>query len=145
MIADGDGPQVGGGANCLGVRDGLDPPEIPIDANGGVRRGTGGMSVSPSVERLPPHLIPKRLKHLFPGAVGSNNKPLLVPWHIGEGPFVSGRVTEDLVFRLDTRSPDKHGFVEPAVPMDYNSYKGALAATRPFWVRQEWPSVPETV
>jgi hypothetical protein len=142
MFADGDAPLVGTGSNCLGVRDGL-TPEIPVDTDGTVRPDTGGMSVSPSLECLPIHLIPKRLRQLFPGATGSNNKPTLVPWHIGEGPFAAAAVTDDLTFRLDPRSPDRHGFIEPARPMDYNAYKAALTATRSLWVRHDWPPTPE--
>jgi hypothetical protein len=145
MFAAEDGPQVGNGANCLGVRENAVPPEILVEPDGTVRPGSGGMSVSPSIERLPPHLIPKRLRGLFPGARGSNNKPTLLPWHFGEGPFVSGPLTDDLVFRLDPTSPDRHGFVEPARPVSLAAYQAALASTRTQWVRHEWPPTAEVV
>lgn len=143
MIADGDKPLVGNGANQLGVRDDPARPELPIADDGTVHRGTGGLSVSPSMERLPVHLIPKRLKSLFPGARGSNNKPWLVSWHMGEGEFVSGPVTDELDFRLDPRSPDAHGFIEPARQMFLSAYQAALGATRDSWIRDEWPSTQE--
>src|SRR6478672_7615160 len=106
MWASAGRPKIGTEPNCLGTRVGTDRPDIVPDADGTVRPGTGGLSVSPAPDRLPPHLIPKRLLRLFPGAKGSNNKPALIPWRMGDGPFVDGPVTDDLVFRLDPVSPD---------------------------------------
>lgn len=141
MFADGDGPLVGADANRLGVRVGGNRPDISVEPDGTVYPGTGGLSVSPNMQRLPPHLIPKRLRPIFPGARGSNSKPTLIPWHMGEGEFAAGPVSDELELRPDPRYPDAHGLIEPARATSLPAYQAALAATRPLWVRHEWPVV----
>src|SRR5262245_14019923 len=69
--------EVGPAGNLLGVRAGGSPnDDIPV-VDGWVEPGAGGMSVSPSVESLPAHRIPRRLRDKYPDrfaeATGSNN------------------------------------------------------------------------
>lgn len=130
-----DRPEIGGGAVLLGVRIAPDPnPDIHPE-EGTVHPGTGGMSVSPSPEALPPHRQPRRLfasdPNRFPEARGPNS---LRCWHLGDGAFLAGSVTDALVLRLDPDRPDQHGFVEPASPMLLSLYESALEATLDFWV-----------
>jgi len=65
MFVDGAMPKVGAARGCLGVRPGVD---IKPDTDGKVHPQSGkGMSVSPSIEDLPPLLIPLRLAARYPG------------------------------------------------------------------------------
>lgn len=126
MEPDGDKPKLGTRAVTLGARI---PGDIEVDASGYVHPGTGGMSVSPSLEELPLWRIPKRLRHIVPGARGADRCNV---WSMGEGPFRSGLLTENLQLRPDL---DKisHGFVEPDHPMTPDSYQASLEATRDLW------------
>lgn len=45
---------------------------------------------------------------------------------------------EKLSVRLDPNRPDKHAFVEPAVPVNLLTYEADLASTRNGW-RLVWP------
>lgn len=133
MFLDGESPLVGREANRLGVRLPPHPrPDLPVDSTGMVVPNSGGMSVSPSVDRLPPHTIPTRLRHLFPKARGNDG---MVCWRMGEGAFVDGAVSDRLYFRANSR---RHGQVEPAASMPAEEYQAALAATRDQWVREPW-------
>ena len=84
--ADDERPLVGDSSTCLGVRV---PTDIEPTADGSVHPGTGGMSVNPSLADCPPHLVPKRLRHLMPEARSSERNFV---WRIGERPFVRGPV-----------------------------------------------------
>jgi hypothetical protein len=144
MQADGNGPMVGHAQNdTLGVRekvileDGREVGDVrPID--GVVQPDTGGMSVSPSVQYLPPHLIPKNLRnHGYPAARRSTSLPNTFPWHMGEGDFAEGAFCDQLYLRLDVRD-DNHGLVEPVTPATLEAYRSAVEATHPQWIRAEW-------
>jgi len=139
MKIDGDRPEVGRGANLLGVRvGGKETDDINPDGEGRVQPGRGGMSVSPSIDTLPTHRIPRRLREAyperFPEATASNRHYC---WSLGEGPFQAGRVAERLCFRPDPDNPGRHGFVEPDDTMLLADYEAALAATREQWRRWE--------
>lgn len=123
-------PAIGTSSATLGARI---PGDIDADANDLVHPGTGGMSVSPSLRTLPIFLIPRRLRHLVPGAAGNSSSYV---WSLGNGDFVAAPVTQQLSMRPD---PDKqnHGFVEPAQIMPKNEYHAALAATQPDWTVDE--------
>lgn len=129
-----DRPEVGRGGNLLGVRVGSGETDDIPEENGCVQPGTGGMSVSPSLETLPPHRLPRRLRSRFPEASGSNR---LHCWSMGDGPFVFGGVAESLVLRLDPDDPERHGFVEPERRMPVEEYEAAITATRVQWRRCE--------
>jgi hypothetical protein len=138
MKSDGDRPKVGRGAALLGVRVGPgENDDINPDEAGFVRPGQGGMSVSPSVDALPAHRLPRRLSRAyptrFPDADGPNN---LYCWSMGVGAFAEGQVAAQLRLRLDPDDPETHGFVEPDGKMVLADYEAALAATRDRW--QKW-------
>lgn len=132
-MADGR-PEVGQAGNLLGVRVGAGESDDIPEENGYVQPGMGGMSVSPSLETLPPHRIPRRLRSRFPDATGSNR---LHCWAMGEGAFVRGRLVEHLVLRPDPEAPERHGFVEPEQRMPVGEYEAAITATRNQWRRWE--------
>jgi hypothetical protein len=118
----------------LGVRVGPQPGDDIPEKDGHVQPGTGGMSVSPSLETLPSHRIPRRFKdkypERFPDATGSNR---LHCWFMGDGAFVTDPVADGLVLRPDPKRPDRHGFVEPEREMPVPDYEAAITATRENW------------
>ena len=139
MVLDGDKPQIARSKKALGVLVGSGPDDdIETDADGNVQPAKGGMSVSPSLELLPPHRVPRRLSkkypERFPDATGPNQ---LWCWWMGEGPFGAGRVADRLALRPDPAIPEAHGFVEPDQEMSLAEYEAALAATRDLWRRWE--------
>lgn len=127
-------PELGRAGNMLGVRVGSGKNDDIPEEDSFVQPGAGGMSVSPSLETLPPHRIPRRLQSRFPEAIGSNQ---LHCWSMGEGDFISGSVAEHLVLRLDPKAPHRHGFIEPERKMPIADYESAIAATRDQWRRWE--------
>lgn len=132
-MADGR-PEVGRGGNLLGIRVGAGETNDIPEENGYVQPRTGGMSVSPSLEALPPHRIPRRLQSRFPEAIGSNH---LHCWSMGEGAFVHAKLAERLILRPDPEAPERHGFVEPEQRMPVVEYEAAITATRDLWRRWE--------
>jgi hypothetical protein len=135
MLAAGDKPQLGNTATTLGVR--VPPaanPDLPVDPQGSVRPGSGGMSVAPAWRLLPIHRIPRRLRPRFPRAAGSNQ---LFCWRMGEGAFAAGPVVAGLDLRPDPHHAARHGFVEPSHEMKLLDYQAALAATQPHWLVDE--------
>jgi hypothetical protein len=115
MIEAADGrPLTAQTARGLGLREG----EIPVDDDGLVRSGDGGLSVAYDNPRnLPPHRRP-------PEHGGTGSDPC---WELS-----SAQLTEGLEYRPD---PDLegHGFVEPAWTMEYGDYLDALLETRDLW------------
>src|SRR5258707_6859912 len=101
MKMDEDGPAIGRGALLLGVRIGPDEnDDINPDGDGCVQPERGGMSVSPSVEALPPHRLPRRLLKKYPERFPEASAPNGVHcWSMGEGAFVAGRVADRLCLR----------------------------------------------
>jgi len=96
------------------------------------------MSVSPSVETLPPHRLPRRLQKKYPERFPEASAPNAVYcWSMGEGGFVPGFVADHLRLRLDPEAPERHGFVEPEGRMKVEDYEAALGATRNQWRRWE--------
>src|SRR4051812_7988012 len=91
MLADGDMPKIGPSAKLLGVRVAPQKPaDIPVSAQGTVLPRTEGMSVAPSIGKLPHHRIPVRLRSRFPRATGD---PKLICWKMGEGPFAEAQIS----------------------------------------------------
>ena len=144
MQSDGKAPIVGHSRNdTLGVREttlGPNGKEIQGDVkqvSGIVHPGMGGMSVSPAVEELPPHLIPKRFLAKYPAARRGNSLPDTFPWQLGDGTFAAGSLAEKLQLRID---PDDagHGFVEPDAPMSLQELRTAVEATCPKWSCSNW-------
>jgi hypothetical protein len=128
MKPDRDKPEVGRGKTLLGVLVGpCANDDINPDEDGFVHPGTGGMSVSPTVEALPTHRLPRRLRkkypERFPDASGPNG---LLCWSMGEGPFVPERVAERIRLGLDPDDPERHGLVEPDAKMTLDDYETAI-------------------
>jgi hypothetical protein len=137
MLIEGDKPKVERGAKALGVRPGSEPnSDIPVDDAGNVSPGTGGMSVSPSLDKLPMHRVPRRLAQKYPkrfgGATASNN---FWCWWRGTGPWQDGPFAHGLQLHPDPEDPEGHGFVEPDRVMPLELYEGCLGATRDEWRR----------
>jgi hypothetical protein len=143
MRPDGGRPVIGHIENdTLGVREkilrlGQEVGDIrPL--NGLVHPQTGGMSVSPSKEELPPHLIPKRHRgSRYPYARRGSTKLDTFPWKMGEGEFQAGWLCDRLQLSLDPHD-SSHGFVEPDQPMSLADHRLAVEATRPNWIQEEW-------
>lgn len=143
MQANGNSPLVGHTRNdTLGVReitqtsDGKEIGDVK-SVDGVVQPGTGGMSVSPSNGSLPPHLIPKRLRAMYPDARRSNALPETFPWKMGEGAFADCPLTDELLLRIDPTDAD-HGFVEPRAPVSLEEFRAAIEKTCPEWVLLNW-------
>jgi hypothetical protein len=127
MYRDGDGPQVGGGRNCLGVR----PDEITLVNGMVLPEKRRGMSVRPSIAAFPPGLVPVRLRGRYPGALNEDGNYAI--WSMGEGPFEEGPIHADypaLILRPDKKS---HGTVGPREPVELAVFQQSLAGTRPLW------------
>jgi hypothetical protein len=124
-------PVVGSNSSTeLGVR--LPPnqrADIDLDPNGHVVQNGRGMSVVANWRHLLAHQIPKRLKTLFPGAVGNNS---LACYRMGEGDFADGVVTNDLHLVLKPGRPHA-GNVVPDQSVHYSQLQSNLAATRNQW------------
>lgn len=114
------------GERDLGVRPGID-----VDAQNNVLANGKGMSVAPNWRDINYMRIPKRLRHLVPGAMGSNAK---FCFRYGDGPFMQGPFASGL-----TLEPDRptHGNVAPTQVVPLATYQGDIAATQPEWVEDE--------
>ena len=128
MKADGNSPKIANSATGLGVRVVKDT--YP-DENGNVGPDSGGMSVSPTLESLPPMLVPRRLEHRVPEADAPDS---VVCWVLGDGPFADGAVTEDLNFKKDK---PHHGEVVPSRQMTLGDFQASLARTKEMWTNGE--------
>ena len=125
MRKDEDGlPHVEQSANGLGVRPGVD---IDVDPQDNVLVNGKGMSVSPNWRDMPLFRIPERLRHLKPGARGSNNTFCFCS---GSGPFQRGAFADGLMLEPDSTT---HGTIAPDRVMPLDDYESALGATRPNW------------
>ena len=128
MTPDGEKPLIAPSARGLGVRPGHD---IEVSSEGYVEPLNGGMSVAPSWRELKRHRIPRRLRHLAPGATGSTKYRC---WRMGDGPFLPGSIGERLYLRPDRPA---HGTIEPSSKMLLDEFQAALAATCDEWVIDE--------
>ena len=127
-------PVVGSNSKELGVRV---PPDanadIDLDQSAHVVQNGKGMSVAMNWRNLLAHLVPKRLRPLFPGAAGSNG---LTCYKMGSGPFAAGPVSNEL--RLELKSGNVHaGNVTPTQSADSGQLQANLAATRIQWSPDE--------
>jgi len=121
-----DLPAVGDGD--LGIRPRID---VDIDAQNNVQVNGKGMSVAPNWRDINHKRIPKRLRSIIQGAMGSNSK---FCFRYGDGPFVRGPFANGLTLEPD--SP-KHGNVAPAHVVQLATYQGDIAATRQDWIEDE--------
>ena len=127
-------PVVGSAVKELGVRVPPDPnADIDLDANGDVILNGKGMSVAENWRDLLPHLVPKRLKPIFPGATGSNS---LACFRTGQGPFSAGPLNDRVSLVL--KRHDAHaGNVVPVPSVAERQFQDDLAATRGEWILDE--------
>lgn len=127
-------PVVGTERNQLGVRVHPVPQggnaDVYPDAEGCVPDNQG-MSVCPHWKKLPPLLIPERLKDISPKARGDN---ALRCFRFGTGPFAESPVAAGLKL---THTDSRHGLVEPAERTEVTKFQDALAATKNGWLVDE--------
>lgn len=127
-------PVVGSNSKELGVRV---PPnlnaDIDLDANDCLVLNDKGLSVVANGRRLPGHLIPKRLRALFPGAAGPNT---LACYKIGTGVFAPGVVSNALTLVLKAGNPQA-GNIVPNQSVHRDQFQADLAATRDQWMVDE--------
>lgn len=121
-------PHVEQSASGLGVRSGVD---VELDHQGRVIVNGKGMSVNPDWRNAPLFRIPERLRHLKPGARGSNKNAC---FRYGTGVFEQGEFAPGLTLEPDTPT---HGTIAPAGPVPLSDYEAALAETRPGWEKDE--------
>ena len=127
-------PVVGSNSKELGVRVPPNPnADVDLDQNDHVVQNGKWMSVAANWRHLLAHLIPKRLKPLFPGAAGSN---ALTCYKMGTGAFVTGGLNVDLNLVLKQGSL-RTGNVVPAQSVHRDQFQAHLAGTRPEWSPDE--------
>src|SRR5438477_1820965 len=125
---------VGSNSKELGVRVSPDPnADVDLDQNDQVIENGKGMSVAANWRHLLAHLIPKRLKPLFPGAAGSNT---LTCYKMGTGAFSTGAINTDLNVVLKQGSVQT-GNVVLAQSVHRDQFQAHLAATRLEWSPDE--------
>ena len=127
-------PVIGSNSKELGVRIPPNPsPDVDLDESRNVVCNGKGMSVVENWRRLLPHLIPKRLRSVFPSAAGSN---AVACFRFGQGPFAEEQLNSCLavVFKgRDTRG----GNVVPIELVSIGQFQDDLAATYGDWVIDE--------
>lgn len=127
MVQENGLPLVGNGRDMLGVRE----IDIRADDTGNVRPGTGGLSVAPAWRRLPPFLIPARLRNKATEARGNDR---LACFRLGDAAFQPGTVCDGVQLVIGNPA---HGALEPAETMSLARFQNCLAITRPRWVKDE--------
>lgn len=122
-------PLVGfAGSSELGARPGID---ITSDAAGNVVLDGRGMSVAPAWRDLDFTRIPRRLRHLVPGAAGANSTSCFT---LGSGPFQRAGLAAGLELIPDQgAAPVRHGVVAPVGVVQLHQYQTDLANTRADW------------
>ncbi len=124
-----DLPVVGSTSSSdLGARPGID---ITVDTAGNAVLDASGMSVAPSWRDLDFTRIPKRLRHIVPGATGANSTSCFT---MGTGPFQNGVVANGLELIPDLgRAPVTHGVIAPIRVVALAQYQTDLENTRAAW------------
>jgi hypothetical protein len=112
----------------LGARPGVD---ITVDPVGNVVLDKSGMSVSPEWRKLEFTRIPKRLRHIVPGATGANSTSCFT---IGNGPFQRAVVSDGLELIPDEgQVPVSHGVIAPTRVVLLAQYQSDIENTRAAW------------
>ncbi|NUQ76979.1 MAG: hypothetical protein HUU21_25880 [Polyangiaceae bacterium] len=125
-------PAVGTDGNKLGVRVPPHPrADVHPDSSGNVGPIGEGLSVAPSLRKLPQVLVPERLRDKRPGARGSNT---LQVFCLGEGAFVRAPVGDSLELFPTSSS---HGVIQPIRTTPVEEYQQHLAATQTLWTVDE--------
>ncbi len=123
-----DLPVIASSSHGLGVRPGTD---VDVDAQNNVQVNGKGMSVAPNWRDINHKRIPKRLRPIVPGAMGSNNT---FCFRYGQGVFAQGAFANGLTLEPDSTT---HGNIAPAQVVPLATYEGDLAATRADWSEDE--------
>lgn len=127
-------PTVGSKSKELGVRVPPDPhTDVDLDSSQFVILNRRGMSVVDNWRIQQVHLIPKRLKNLVQGAIGSDNMSC---WRLGLAPFAEGTVTESLDLVLKTNN-SRAGNIVPRISQHVQDFQDALESTRNHWIVDE--------
>lgn len=121
-------PVIAPSSNGLGVRPGTD---VDLDAQHNVQVNGKGRSVAPNWRNINHKRIPKRLRHILAGAMGSNNT---FCFRYGQGAFALEVLAKGLTLEPDSAT---HGNIAPAQVVPLATYEGDLAATRPDWIEDE--------
>ncbi len=112
----------------LGVRLGVD---IAVDTAGNVVLDESGMSVAPEWRNLRITRIPKRLRHIVPGAKGPNSTFCFT---LGAGPFQRSTIATGLELIPDQgQAPVTHGVIAPVQVVPLADYQTDLGNTRASW------------
>ena len=112
----------------LGARPGID---ITVDPAGNVVLDDTGMSVSAGWRNLDFTRIPKRLRHIVPGATGANSTACFI---MGVGTFHNGVIAIGLELIPDQeRAPVTHGVIAPVQVVPLAQYQTDLENTRAAW------------
>ena len=122
-------PVVGSASSSeLGVRPGID---IHVNAVGEAVLDGNGMSVSPGWRSLEYTRIPKRLRHIVPGAKGPNSTSC---FFMGSGAFENGPVADGLELIVDHGTgPATHGVIAPSQLVSLARFQSDLVSTRAEW------------
>lgn len=126
-------PEIGTSKRYLGVS--VEGDHLPLDGDGNLSPGGGGMSVAPEWRRLPRHRIPMRLQPLMPAGKVCKGPDSDWIWVMGRDGFTDGPVAPGLRLRVD--HPMVHGLVEPDQTMSLVNFQQNLAATQQSWERDE--------
>jgi hypothetical protein len=127
-------PVVGSNSKELGVRIPPNPAsDVDLDDDANVICNGKGMSVVENWRWLLPHLIPKRLRAVFPSAAGSN---ALARFRFGEGPFGAGQLNACLALVVKEQN-SRGGNVIPIQLVNMRQFQDDLAATCEEWVIDE--------
>ncbi len=111
----------------LGARPGID---ITVDAAGNVVLDASGMSVAPGWRHLAFTRIPRRLRHIVPGAAGANSTSCFA---MGMGPFRQGGIAHGLELIPDHGQEPIHGVIAPVGVVPLAEYQADLENTRAEW------------
>jgi hypothetical protein len=102
-----------------------------MDGAGNVVLDASGMSVAPGWRDLEFTRIPRRLRHIVPGASGANSTSC---YTLGVGPFQRDVIADGLELIPDQGpAPVTHGVIAPVRAVPIQQYLADLANTRAAW------------
>ncbi len=121
-------PVVGSASSSeLGARPGVD---ISVDVDKNVVLDASGMSVAPAWRQIEFTRIPRRLRHIVPGAAGANSTSCFT---MGAGPFRQGGIAHGLELIPDQGLEPTHGVIAPVGVVPLAEYQADLQNTRAAW------------
>jgi hypothetical protein len=126
MMRDADGQPTIGNDAALGIRLNTD---VRLDGDGNVIIENKGMSVFEGWRDIPFNRKPERL--------GGRGPDDTFCFRLGDGPFVSGPLADQLDLLAPMGKNPKHGGVRPAQLVSLAVFRANLQATRGNWVFDE--------